>query len=55
MEQVLIKVLIQPDDTSDSLKSKAKMIFQTYIHKTPMGVSWVEIVENEYVIFKIFF
>ena len=55
MEQVLIKVLIQPNDTSDSLKNKAKIIFESYIKKSPIGLSWVEIVENEYVIFKIFF
>jgi hypothetical protein len=55
MEQVLIKVLIQPNDTSESLKNKAKTIFQSYINKPPNGLSWMEIVENEYVIFKIFF
>ena len=55
MERVLIKVSIQPNDTPETLKLKAKRIFETYLKKQITGVSWVEIRENEFVMFKIFF
>lgn len=55
MESVLIKVRIQPNDTPDILKKKAKTIFESYISKPAVGLSWIEIVENEYVMFKIYF
>lgn len=55
MHSVLIRVTIQPNDTAATLKDRAKVIFKSYIEGTLTGMSWHEIQENEYVLFKMFF
>lgn len=55
MNSTSVKVRIQPGDTIETLKIKAKNIAKIYIKETFTGISLVEIVEPDYVVFKIFF
>lgn len=51
----LIRVKITHPETAESLTKKAKAIFQSYSEYTIVGIGWAEIVENEYVVLKIYY